>query len=124
MHRITVTGHEPGDYLHPDQRLEVVDEATGRKYELYVRSNAMAPAGTGEISLFVPVAGIREIKSDAEYCVVTLAFPGTEKEANERRQLLAGTCIGPSGQGSVMARTTKRRPRPGTRRGAGGKVKV
>ena len=71
---IIVSGHEPGDYLHSDQRLEVVDEATGERYELYLRSNAMAQENTGELSLFVEIASIKENSNEATDANMKLDF--------------------------------------------------
>src|SRR3989338_9233489 len=88
MHVITVTGHDPGDYLHPDQKVEIIDEATGKKYTLYLRSNAMAPTEHGEGSLFVPVTAIKALQADQAYCVLTLSSSITAHEAEERKKLL------------------------------------
>lgn len=88
MYTITVTAYDPGDYLHPDQRLELIEETSGKKYELYVRNNATAPAGSGEISLFIPAIAIKEMQSDREYCVITLSHSATSKEAGERQTRL------------------------------------
>ena len=94
MHQITVTGHEPGDYLHPDQKVEVIDEATGRKYSLYLRSNAMAPTESGEVSLFVPIEAIKAIQADKAYCVLTLSPATTAREVAERRKRLTLLSVG------------------------------
>lgn len=95
MHTITVTGHEPGDYVHPDQKLQIIDETTGKKYELIIRSNEMSIAQTGEISLFIPIAAIRELVADKNYCVLTLSETVSEKEKQERITHLAGLRISP-----------------------------
>jgi len=88
MHTITVTGHEPGDYIHPDQKLQIIDETTGKKYELIVRSNAMAK--TGEIALFIPSAVIRDLQADKDYCVLTLSEALSPAEKQKRVTHLTG----------------------------------
>src|SRR5579863_6798950 len=93
MHTITVEGHEPGDYLHPDQKLEIIDEETGKKYELYVRSNVRAASDSGEISLFIPLAAIQELRADKEYCVMTLSQAGSKGQEDQRKKRLAGLDI-------------------------------
>jgi hypothetical protein len=92
MHVITVTGHEPGDYVHPDQKVKIVDEPTGQEFELIVRSNAMTSTGAAEISLFIPTAAIRGLVTDKEYCVLTLSESQSESEKQERRDRLIGLC--------------------------------
>lgn len=103
MYRISVAGHEPGDYLHPDQRVEILDEATGRTYGLYLRSNEMAPAASGEVSLFVPVEAIKTIQADRTYCVLTLSPATTAREVEERRKRLARFSTGRRAQPRVTA---------------------
>ena len=110
MRVITITGHDPGDYLHPEQKLEILDEATGTRYELYLRSNAMAATEKGEVSLFIPTADIREIQTDTAYCVVTLSAVASPREAEQRRARFAGTCLGgrpPRAQRLVAKRRTR-----------------
>lgn len=111
MHVITVTGHEPGDYLHPDQKVEIIDETTGKKYNLYLRSNAMAAPESGEVSLFLPATSIKTIQADNAYCVVTLSFATTQREIAERRRQLATLSIGPGRQGASHPNSPKRRKR-------------
>lgn len=114
---ITVPRHDPGDYLHPEQSLELVDEQTGHVYELYVRSSAAAPAG-GEMSLFIPVAAIQSVQTDAKYCVVTLSRAATPAEERKRQQNLPGTLNTSSGEDlparSTVSRRTPRRSPAGT----------
>jgi len=88
MHVITVMGREPGDYLHTDQQVEIVDEATGTKYRCYLRSNEMAPTGKGEVSLFIPAEVIQAIHTDKAYCVLTLSPATTAREVEERKKRL------------------------------------
>lgn len=88
MHVITVTGQEPGDYLHPDQQVEIVDETTGTTYHCYLRSNEKAPTEGGEVSLFIPVAAIKSIQADDAYCVLTLSPATTAREVKERKERL------------------------------------
>ena len=111
MHVITVTGHEPGDYLHPDQKLEIIDEATGHRYDLYLRGNALASTQGGEVSLFIPTPAIREIQTDQEYCVLTLSAAATPGEVEERRQRLAGIYIDPGREAGRTIPAAKRRAR-------------
>lgn len=116
MHVMTVTGHDPGDYLHPDQKLDIVDEVTGNRFGLYLRSNACASTAGGEVSLFVPTAAIREIQIDRDYCVVTLSTASTADESEERRERLAGTAIGPARRTNRGVPTGKGRTRRATAR--------
>lgn len=111
MHTITVTGHDPGDYLHPEQRLELIDEETGNLYELYVRSNARAPARRGEISLFIPVTAIQGVQTDKKYCVVTLSRAANAKEETTRKEKLPGALAVSTDNGSAKTSARKRSKR-------------
>lgn len=111
MYTITVTAYDPGDYLHPEQRVELVEETSGKRYELYLRNNATAPAGSGEISLFIPASAIKEIRSDREYCVVTLSHAASSKEAMERQTQLDSRLSSQSVNAGVSPSPARRRKR-------------
>lgn len=93
MNVITVTAQDPGDYLHSDQKLELVEESSGRRYEILFRGTAEASSGFGEISLFLPLSSLRSIQANGEYCVVTLSSPRSPEQAASRRKKLEGFVI-------------------------------
>ena len=90
MSVITVSGHEPGDYLHPDQKLEIVEESSGQRYEILLRGSNTTSQGKGEISIFLPIVMLRDVQANGDYCVVTLSPPRSPDESAFRRKSLAG----------------------------------
>ncbi len=90
MNVITVTSHEPGDYLHTEQKLELVEEGSGSRYELFFRGTNDGSSAVGEISLFLPLSNLRGIQANGEFCVVTLSSPQSAEEAASRRKKLEG----------------------------------
>lgn len=77
MRVMTVTGHESGDYLHPDQQIEVIDEATGRKCSRYLRSNATA-AYRRELRRFLHPRSVGGIEVQAKKRGMDVGFRAAE----------------------------------------------
>ena len=116
---VTAPGHVPGDYLHPEQSLEIVDEQTGHVYQLYVRSNAAAPAGRCEISVFIPVTAIQSVQADTKYCVVTLSRAANVAEERARTTRLPAVFTASADSGLKRGSPArKRRTKPPARRSA------
>ena len=78
-----------GEYVHPDEQVQLTDEATGSTYELIVKGTAQRPSQSGTVRVYIPEGAIQNLFMISGYYVVELAPPATEAEATERRKRLA-----------------------------------
>jgi len=93
MNTLTVPSREAGDYLHPDELVELIDESSGIKYELYIRSSASLLAGPADISVYIPIAAIKDIQSDTEHVIVTISQAANKKELSERKRRISNASL-------------------------------
>lgn len=87
MQHVRALPRGTGDYIHPDEELQIVDEATGTTYDLMVKSSAPRPGAAGTVFLYVPVEAVASLMLVDGYCVVELGVaesPAAGKRRVER----------------------------------------
>ena len=82
-----------GEYVHPDEQVQLTDEATGQTYDLIVKGTAQRASQGGTVRLYIPEAAIQSLFVIAGYYVVELAAPSNEAEAAERRKRVAQAVV-------------------------------
>lgn len=77
-----------GDYIHPEEEVEILDEATGQKYQLMVKSEAARAGQKGPVVLLISLEQCESVSASDSYLIVTLSQPKDNKEATSRKKSL------------------------------------
>ena len=75
-----------GDYVHPDEGVRILDEATGDFYDLIVKGEEQRSGERGTVDLYIPAGAIVDLAWEGSYCVVKLSqAPGGRSTADAER---------------------------------------
>ena len=84
MQKLMAFARGNSDYVHPDEEVQIVDEATGRTYGLFLKSGATRPSESASVFVHIPSRMIAEIGAYDDYLIIELRHPNDDKEATTR----------------------------------------
>lgn len=100
MQTVRAIPRSTGDYVHPDECVRVLDEATGEFYDLIVKGEDLRSGEGGTVHLYIPAGAIVDVEWEGGYCVVKLSQePG------------AGTTVDPHRLRATAQEHRSRRPK-------------
>ena len=77
-----------GDYVHPDECVRILDEATGEFYDLIVKGEELS-GERGTVHLYIPAGAIIDLVWEGGYCVVKMSQSPGGGNAVEAERLRA-----------------------------------
>lgn len=84
-----------GDYVHPEECVRILDEATGDFYDLILKGEALRSDENGTVHLYIPAGAIIDLAWEGGYCVVKLSkAPGGVNAVDAERLRAAAQARG------------------------------
>ncbi len=80
MQRVLAFPRGTADYLHPDEEVQIVDEASGVTYSVLIKGTAERLGETGSVVVHVPVQSVASVALLNGYLVLELRQLGNEAD--------------------------------------------
>lgn len=84
MQKLMAMARGSGDYVHPDEEVQIVDEATGQIYGLFLKGGATRSGESAGVFVHIPLRMVAEIGAYNDHVVIELRHPNDDKEATAR----------------------------------------